>query len=514
MEKEYLPGKQNGSLARDAVFVKSKIDLKSEIVKGYDFNDGLDYDKLLATSNCGFQATNFGRCIEEINRMISKRFEKTVECSFYNEFPKNNCTIFIGYTSNLISCGLRETVRYLAEHNMVDVIVSTAGGIEEDFIKCLGSTYVGDFHLDGRKLREQGINRIGNLLVPNDNYCKFEDWIMPILEKMLQEQNEFNISWTPSKFIHRLGKEINHPSSVYYWCYKNNIPVFSPALTDGSIGDMLHFFSYNHPGLKIDIVEDITYINKIATSSLNSGMIILGGGLIKHHICNANLMRNGADFSVFINSGHEFDGSDSGARPDEAISWGKISIQAKPVKLCADFTLVFPLIVAQTFYQHRKKFNNSNNVVIDVIDQFEENDADIDSFKKTTLFNTITNSWVIDEEKINEIIHKKFTSKKFSYVIVNDFSRQFVLEGCGYDTDNCGDRYIISTHKTLNSKKEKLIEEIGINNLKFNESKRVDFYVNSKKIAHVRYFKDFISRRLMIKYNPVGNIYTRNYPSM
>jgi len=25
----------------------------------------------------------------------------------------------------------------------------------------------------------------------------------------------------------------------------------------------------------------------------------------------------------FINTGQEFDGSDSGARPDEAVSWGK-----------------------------------------------------------------------------------------------------------------------------------------------------------------------------------------------
>ena len=70
---------------------------------------------------------------------------------------------------------------------------------------------------------------------------------------------------------------------------------------------------------------------------------------MKHHVCNANLMRNGADFSVFINTGQEFDGSDSGARPDEAISWGKIRIDAKPVKVYADASLVFPLLVAQTF---------------------------------------------------------------------------------------------------------------------------------------------------------------------
>jgi deoxyhypusine synthase len=78
-------------------------------------------------------------------------------------------------------------------------------------------------------------------------------------------------------------------------------------------------------------------------------MIILGGGVVKHHTCNANLMRNGANFSVFINTGQAFDGSDSGAPPDEAISWGKIKIDASPVKLYSDASLVFPLIVSQTF---------------------------------------------------------------------------------------------------------------------------------------------------------------------
>ena len=43
--------------------------------------------------------------------------------------------------------------------------------------------------------------------------------------------------------------------------------------------------------------------------------------------------RNGADFSVFVNTGQEFDGSDSGARPDEAVSWGKIKLGATPVKV-------------------------------------------------------------------------------------------------------------------------------------------------------------------------------------
>lgn len=85
---------------------------------------------------------------------------------------------------------MREVIRFLAEHNMVDVIVTTAGGIEEDFIKCLGPTFLGEFALKGAELRKKGLNRIGNLLVPNDNYCKFEDWVVPILDKMLEEQKE------------------------------------------------------------------------------------------------------------------------------------------------------------------------------------------------------------------------------------------------------------------------------------------------------------------------------------
>merc|ERR1719204_249568 len=111
----------------------------------------------------------------------------------------------------------------------------------------MAPTYLGDFALKGRQLRESGINRTGNLLVPNDNYVVFSEWITPILDQMLKEQREQKINWTPSKMIARLGKEIDNPDSVYYWCYKNNIPVFSPALTDGAIGDELFLYNFKNP---------------------------------------------------------------------------------------------------------------------------------------------------------------------------------------------------------------------------------------------------------------------------
>jgi len=207
---------------------------------------------------------------------------------------------------------------------MVDAIVTTAGGVEEDFIKCLAPNYMGEFSLKGSELRDKGINRIGNLLVPNENYCKFEDWVKPLLDKMLERQKKEGKIWTPSRVIKFLGTQINDRRSIYYWCAVNKIPVFCPAITDGSLGDMMFFHAYRNPGLTIDILRDLTKLNKIAVLSKKTGGIILGGGIIKHHICNANLMRNGMDYAVYVNTGQEFDGSDAGARPDEAISWGKI----------------------------------------------------------------------------------------------------------------------------------------------------------------------------------------------
>lgn len=270
-------------------------------------------------------------------------------------------TIFLGYTSNLVSSGLRETLRYLVQHKHVSAIVTTAGGVEEDLIKCLAPTYLGSFSTIGSELREKGMNRIGNLVVPNSNYCAFEDWVVPILDRMLEEQEASRhaaepLVWTPSTVIQRLGKEINNEASIYYWAYKNDIPVFCPALTDGSLGDMLYFHTFRSSPLFLDIsiTRDIRKINDIAMSAKRAGMIILGGGLVKHHIANACLMRNGADSAVYINTAQEFDGSDAGARPDEAVSWGKIKVGGDSVKVYAEATVVFPLIVAATFAKTRK----------------------------------------------------------------------------------------------------------------------------------------------------------------
>jgi deoxyhypusine synthase len=153
--------------------------------------------------------------------------------------------------------------------------------------------------------------------------------------------------------IKRMGEKINNPESIYYWCAKNDIPVFCPALTDGSLGDMLFFHSFKKPGFIVDILQDLRLLNQMALRAPKSGAIILGGGIVKHHILNANLMRNGADYAVYINTAQEFDGSDAGARPQEALSWGKLKLQSEFVKVYAEATIVFPIIVAESFVRNK-----------------------------------------------------------------------------------------------------------------------------------------------------------------
>ena len=235
---------------------------------------------------------------------------------------------------------------------MISCIVTTTGGIEEDIMKCMASTYIGDFNLDGKELRKKGLNRIGNTIVPNENYALLESWFLPIVQQAHKEQREKGTIFSPSKIIHRIGEKINNEESIYYWCAKNGIPVYCPAFTDGALGDVIYFNTWKESGFIIDLVQDIKLINDTGLFAKKSGMIILGGGVIKHHINNANLMRNGADFSVCINTASEYDGSDAGARPDEAKSWGKIKMDAKPVKVYAECSLVAPILIGETFVKN------------------------------------------------------------------------------------------------------------------------------------------------------------------
>ncbi|MDO8508844.1 MAG: deoxyhypusine synthase [Nanoarchaeota archaeon] len=302
-------------------------------IKGYDFNEGVDYEKIVDNfSSMGFQASHLHNAIEIVNSMI-----------------KDEAFIFLGYTSNLVSSGLREAFRYLVENKKVDTVVTTCGGIEEDIIKCLGDFKLGNFRADGQDLRKKGINRIGNIYAPNNRYVEFEKFMQPLLNEIFDEQKKTGKIICGSDLIWKMGEKINNKESICYWAWKNKIRIYCPALTDGALGDNIYFFALNNDEFKIDLVEDVKKLNNTTIGLKKSGAIILGSGVVKHAILNANMLRNGCDYSVYINTTQEYDGSDSGAMPEEAISWGKIKGDAKSIKVFGDATILFPLVVAKSF---------------------------------------------------------------------------------------------------------------------------------------------------------------------
>ena len=299
-------------------------------IKGYDFNEKFDFNKFLKSySNTGFQATNIGKAVEIIKAMRREKAQ-----------------VFLAYTSNMVSSGVREVIRYLAEHKFVDVLVTTAGGIEEDVIKSLKPFVLGSFEADGRSLFEKGINRTGNIFVTNDRYTYFEKHMNGVLDGVYKTQVKRKKPLCSSEIIEIVGKSINDKGSILYWAWKNKIPVFCPALTDGAFGDMIFFMKQRKKDFYVDISEDMVRIVNLVLNAKKTGVIILGGGVAKHYTLNAQIFREGCDFAVYVNTADEFDGSDSGAKTNEAVTRGKIKANAPQVKVHGDATMIFPLIVA------------------------------------------------------------------------------------------------------------------------------------------------------------------------
>lgn len=102
------------------------------IFTGYDFNSGVDYSAILASyKHSGFQATNFGLAVEEILRMLvarkiplDKDEEDTLEVDDFIK-RRHSCTIFLSCAAanDTLSKGVRQTIRLLAEHRMVKIII-------------------------------------------------------------------------------------------------------------------------------------------------------------------------------------------------------------------------------------------------------------------------------------------------------------------------------------------------------------------------------------------------------
>jgi len=279
--------------------------------------------------NIGFQASNLSRASEIIQQM-----------------KKEKVDVYLTATSNMGSSGIREIIAQLAQHNLIKALITTTGLIEEDIMKTKHTFKLGSFNVDDTEIKKNKINRIGNIFVPDDHYCWLEDFHNTFIKKIIREKKV----WSPSEYIHMLGKELHDEKSILYWCTKNNIPIFSPGFVDGALGD--HFFFYNenkkeNEKIIIDTAKDLTLFYKMILDSPKTGGVFLGGGTPKHHLIGAAILRNGLDYAIYIQTGTQYDGSLSGAHPKEAISWNKLKKEENSTIIEAEATLVFPLLAIE-----------------------------------------------------------------------------------------------------------------------------------------------------------------------
>jgi len=258
------------------------------------------------------------------------------------------CKIFLGFTANLIATGLRGLIASLIAYRLVDIIVTTGGTVDHDIARALGGRYYhGKFEYDDIMLKNLEIHRLGNVLIPVENYG-------PIIEKftheLLEELLEIKEVWTPSELLKESGKRLDDENSILFQAAKNNVSIFSPGIIDSAFGTAL--FTYNETKraskgktLKLDVIGDLRRISDVVFDSQKLGAIILGGGISKHHIIWWSQFKGGLDYAVYITTAVEWDGSLSGARTREAISWGKVKPEARHINVPGDVTIIFPLIM-------------------------------------------------------------------------------------------------------------------------------------------------------------------------
>ncbi len=295
-------------------------------IRDYSIRKGMKAADLAGQmAGAGFQASGIGEAVRLIRKM-----------------KEEGATVFLSFTANMVATGLRGIIAQMARDKFVDVIITTGGSVDHDLIRTGKSYLMGDFGLDDRELHKKGINRLGNVLIPNDRYVFLEKK----MQRIFSDLNRRKKIWTPSELIMEIGKSIRDKGSFLYWASRNGIPVFCPGITDSAIGLQLYFFKQENPEFRIDVSSDMRLAD-IVINSEKTGGIILGGGISKHHTIGVNILREGLDSAVYITTSSPWDGSLSGATSNEAKSWSKIKEHGNTATVYGDATILFPLIMSK-----------------------------------------------------------------------------------------------------------------------------------------------------------------------
>lgn len=295
-------------------------------VKDFKWKKGINVNELVESyGNLGFQSIELNKAVDVITKM-----------------KKDGAKIFLTFTSNMVTSGLRGFFAQLIKLGLADVIVTTVGGLEEDIMKSKGEKFIiGDFNPDDIELYEKGINRVGNINITNESYCRFEDVLGPMLTKLYEKKNR----WPVSEMLKEIGLILDDESSILCQAARKNIPIFCPAITDGAFGFHLFMFQEKNKDFVVDVVKDFKNILFSVSHDDKKGLISLGGSISKHHAILAGLLSGGLDYAVYMTTASHTSGSMSGATTNEAKSWGKVKDDSDVVTVIGDVSITFPLMM-------------------------------------------------------------------------------------------------------------------------------------------------------------------------
>jgi deoxyhypusine synthase len=276
----------------------------------------------------GFESRNLYEGAEILHEMINDQ----------------KCTRFLSFVGAIISTGVRGIIRDMLKKKMFDCVITTCGALDHDIARSYVAYYSGDFGMDDYSLVDAKIHRLGNVLVPMENYG-------PLIEEKVQEclvqvlSDDTSRQFGTYEIAKYLGKSLNE-SSFLYWAHKNNIPVIVPGIVDGAVGSQLWLFQQQHKEFKLDILSDETKLSNLIYDSKKTGGLMIGGGISKHHTLWWNQFRGGLDYAAYMTTASEWDGSLSGAPVREAVSWGKVTTKAKQTTIHGEATTLLPFLYA------------------------------------------------------------------------------------------------------------------------------------------------------------------------
>lgn len=307
----------------------------ARIVKDFLWKPGMTVRELVDDfGSLGYQSVELNKASDVVMKM-----------------KQEGAKIYLTFTSNMVTSGLRGFFAQMVKLKMADVLVTTSASIEEDIIKAMGDGIeVSNFGADDLAMREKGENRIGNLLIRNESYMKFEDKMKEYLDEIYKKHKRIDVS----TLLYELGLLIDDENSILYQAAKNNVPIFCPGIADSAIGFHLYMFQEKHKDFIVDVIRDVKNVIFASNHDEKKGLISLGGSISKHYAVFSGLLNGGFDYAVYLTTSHSSSGSMSGATTKEAMSWGKLKDTAAGVTVNGDVTITYPLVMIRAIEKLRE----------------------------------------------------------------------------------------------------------------------------------------------------------------